>query len=451
MYTITMNQLSSTGEELFFDPRLKEYAIFNATLTREENKIATMQFTIYPSHPQFDNIALVTTEFYINDSKGHIICIVRPISKKVKMNGGIEYQCEEITGLFANIMTTPMVYELGGDIIHHQLAQRIASVTRTYRDYILPATQYRETSRTNMPYDPTWDFVTTAFDTDDNDYLAVDVVEPMWEVLRTLTVEGYGVGYLTSHYFRAGENYMPLIPITPASPIREKTANINFFTLGYLLEDELKISEQEIVFGKNLEDIFIETSIDDFYTRLWPIGEDVSTSKADRNKGAANKWPLTIENATNRAEWDEGAQYPAGWLGLRSEILQYGPIDKQMKFDKVKNANTLYTKAAEVFLSRPQTPFSKVVTLTGRDLVDAGVDISNIEFMTRVKCTSLLHGISDYYIVSRHIINFTNPTQSKIELGATQKSLTDITYENSSKASKAVFNLDDRIYGLENS
>lgn len=442
MYRITINQLPTLVEELFYDPRIKEYAIANATLTREVNKIATMEFTIYPSHPQFNNIELIRSELYIYNDNNDLICVVRPTSKKRTFNGGCEYQCEEITGMFADMMTMPQVYSWADTSFVVDLADRIDAVLCDYEnDYITRMSDW--CMRPHMPfYASSAGYTTQAFDEDLGAYFPIDEIEPRWDAFKKLTLDEHPEGYIVSAYLKKGHP-----TIQPISK-QEYTPVMNGFIVGFLLPDELLESSQSIDFGKNMEDLFIETSIDDFYTRLWPVGDDVSTSATNRQHGAANKWPKTIKAATNRRDWDIGNNQ-VGWMATREDVERYGPIDRVEKFEKQTRANALYNKGVEFFEQRNRTPFAREVTLTAVDLADAGVDISQIEFMTRVKCTSTEHGISDYYAVVKHVINFTNPTRSKIELGVTKKLLTDITHENAVRAARAEFDLDDRVFELE--
>ena len=445
MYRITINQLPTFVEELFYDPRIKEYALANAVLTREANKIATMEFTIYPSHPQFNNIELIRSELYIYNDNDILICVVRPISKKRLFNGGCEYQCEEITGVFEHMMTMVQAVKWNnGDFgpLTLTMSNRMDILMGIDgNDHIGYDSPDDFSYRPNMPFTSSFRFVTDSLDADLGTYFAINEIEPRWDVLKKLTLDEYPEGYIVPFYFKRGQHV-----ITPIYHI-EYFAD-NEFKVGFLFSDELPESEQAIDFGKNLEDLFVETSLDDFYTRLWPISDDVNTSTNERSKGASNKWPKTIRTATNRQSWDIGVR-GGGWLASRDAVERYGPIDKVEKFDKVTNSNTLYNKGVAMYNERNQTPFAREVTLTAVDLADAGVDISQIEFMTRVKCTSTEHGISDYYVVVKHVINFTNPTRSKIELGATKKLLTDITHENAVRAAKAEFDLDDRVFELE--
>lgn len=432
MYTVRIQarDYPNTEQELLYDPRIKEYAIVSPTLTREANKLSTFTFTIYPDHPCYGKIILKRTMFYIyrNDE---FICILRAIRCEQMMNGGLEYDCEEWLGIMDDYSAIPDGY---GTLT--TLDAVMSTIQYLYDEVKNPigAYLYDIGITYGHPYP-----ATSRFDSEVNEKkFAVSDYSGVFSVLSQYVLEKYN-GYLFVVYDNTKWRDI--------GPNHNLHRGLIHYT--YYAEDELPEGKQPIIFGKNLVNLFIETDSDDFFTRLIPLGKGKKTTNAQRNKGLPNSLPITVEGATNRDDRDLYKVSQREYIAFWNVVQQYGEIDKTIKWDDITTANKLYTKGLQYYIDNCGR-FAKTVQLDAVDLADAGIDIENIEFMTRVYCESSLHGIRQRYLVYKQIIRLDNVQKNRITLGKLKPSLTDVSASSAKANASAINSVDDRVFYLEN-
>lgn len=107
MYTMTMrtpNEQGQMGNYLkLYDPTLTEYGLEAPEMQLEANTINTLTFTIYDWNPRFNDLQLRKSVIYVYRD-GSLRMVFRPIKRKLNFQGGVEYTCEELTGLLNDIM-----------------------------------------------------------------------------------------------------------------------------------------------------------------------------------------------------------------------------------------------------------------------------------------------------------------------------------------------------------
>lgn len=215
MYRIMMDSA------LFFDPRVDGYPLGNPKLIREANKIGTLTFTIYPPHPAYGEIKMLTTVFSVYKD-GNLIYQGRPAYSKRTFRNGIEYKCEELTAVMNDFQFRPVAFQ-GGT---YQFFSSVISSANNYSGHI--------------GFNP-GDALNIASMDLKTDYTG------HWEALQKYLVSPYG-GYIIPRY----ENSM--------------------ITLDYLSEESLPESSQMITFGENMKDMFLEMDSQDTYSGIIPLG-----------------------------------------------------------------------------------------------------------------------------------------------------------------------------------
>ena len=83
---------------MLFDPRVERLsAMSSPILTQEADKLASLEFTLYPGHPLYDALQIRGTVLRVLED-GNLLLPVRVVSRKRTFKGGIEYKCEDIFG-----------------------------------------------------------------------------------------------------------------------------------------------------------------------------------------------------------------------------------------------------------------------------------------------------------------------------------------------------------------
>ena len=108
MYTMTMRNPGANGYDgepvlKLYDPTLTEYGLEAPEMQLEANMIGGLTFTIYDWNPRFNDLQLRKTAIYLYRD-GMLRMVFRPIKRRLTFHGGVEYTCEEMTGLLNDFM-----------------------------------------------------------------------------------------------------------------------------------------------------------------------------------------------------------------------------------------------------------------------------------------------------------------------------------------------------------
>lgn len=219
----------------------------------------------------------------------------------------------------------------------------------------------------------------TELDFGENDYIGY------WDYLQDNLIEPYG-GYLVSSWSE------------------------NSCTLHYYRDTDLPISSQQITFGDNMVDMYIDSDCDAAYSTVIPLGKD----------------GITIETvAPNERDFlTDGEAYA---LYGRREIVKEWP--------EIETASKLYQAAMNWMLTR-SLKLKDEITVSAYDLKYAGVDVSYLNFMENVPIVNALHGIDDMLPVKAMSISLDRPTANKYGLSNEPESVFDEDKKKSSLTDK---------------
>ena len=408
MYTIMLDKITP-----FYNPLDDTTPLFSPVITLEANKLATLTFTIYPDHPQYGNILLKRSRFWVYRD-GVFMMTFRPVNVRRNMRNGLEYQCEEAFGVLSDYIYTVNAYGDNNPVA--AIFNYIIATARVSLQYEQMAVGNISTALSGIALE---------------EKFAVKEYKPIYDVLS---------GFISDHEEYHGY-FVPRYSDATTPPT---------IYWDYLVENDLPLSQQSITFGRNLSDLLIDSELDDFFTVLIPLGADKKTSSADRAKGAANKEPLTIDEESRTITY-HGITVGVSSYGLEDIEYSniYGKIEKTASFPDVKTASALFDKGLE-YLENNRGNIAQTVEIKAVDLRDAGVDVEHLRWMTRVPVYSPVHGIAREYLLTRFEIHLDNPLGNVITLGDTKKTLTDIAASNAAAAGQQIGSLDNRVFGLEN-
>lgn len=368
MYTIYNNGA------LLFSPGFDEYTLEAPTLTLEANKFGTLQFTIYPDHPQYSHIDKLTSTIEIFKD-GVLYMQFRPVYSKRAFRNGVTYKCESILARLNDFQFRPFDYKTPDNYQGNTIAHFMQTVLDSYNGR-LPVDSPRRVLLGNVTV------------TDPNNYVHYSSIDylPHYEVLKTRLVDTHG-GYFM-----------------------ERHTNGNTY-IDYLREEDLPSATQPIRFGENMTDLFIETDSADTFSVLVPVGADVEYVD---EYGNTQRERLTI------ADVNQGVDY----LVNDTAVAIYGYRETSHRWPDVTVAANLKTKGEE-YLAQNAVKFKQTVSVTAIDLHNADSSISSYMWMQLVPVQSAVHDLNETYILTKLTLPLGNPLSGSIQLGGTQLLLSD--------------------------
>ena len=350
MFTITHNG------QTFYDPRLLGYPVDKPKLTRDANVFDSLTFTLYPQHPAYgllDKKSSILSLYRDNT----LICQFVPTYHLRTFNGGIEYKCKNIICFLDDFYFRPLEYT-------GTVSGLVTSVLTAYN------------ARVDTPYRITAGNIHTA----SIEYKTSDP-KTLWEALQEIPANCGG--YIAPR-FENGSIY-----------------------LDYLQDSDLTLCDQQIRFGDNMTDLFIETDTDNCFSVLYPFGTNEDNE------------------VVSIAEVNGGVDY----LEDATAVETYGRREKMITWTNVEDAADLKTRA-QAKLSQIAALFYEGVRLSAVDLHNLNVDTPALEFLQLIDCVSVPHGYTHRYPITKIEQPLDAPKSEDISLGKAPLSLTDrITLE----------------------
>lgn len=358
MYTIYVDG------RLLYDPRIADTALKSPTLELEANKHGSLSFTIHPTHAEYGNIQkLLSTLSVYRD--GQLVYQGRPTYSNRAFRKGIEYKCEEMTARMNDFLLRPGTY------------------TMTVHDFISAMlTGYNQRDAYTFPF-MIGDVISHA--ASEITYECKDYIG-YWDAMQEAVVKQLG-GYLVPRY------------------------EYGAVSIEYHSDETLPSAQQQIVFGKNMTDLFIETDTDETFSILVPTGADIET---EDEQGNITKTPLTIESVNG------GKDYIVNVVGF--DVC--GMREMHKRWETIDDAQTLLETARE-YLYNEAVRFSESVELSAVDLHNANVNVEAFWLLVWVTAVSSVHNLSARYVLKRIKIPLGSPNSSDISLGDTSRTLTD--------------------------
>ena len=176
-----------------------------------------------------------------------------------------------------------------------------------------------------------------------------------------------------------------------------RTRKSNGQTYIDLLLDYRNTNVPEIQFGVNLLDLTEETSIDELFTVLIPLGD--------------NNLDISSVNDGSDELIDE------------TGVARYGRIVKTHVFSGVSNAQTLLENGRRFLANQSNIP--STFSVKAIDIHFINPDIKSIHCGDRVHINSAPHGILDYMTCTRIEYDLENPENTVYTFGIPHQTLTD--------------------------
>lgn len=365
------------------DIRIKDTRLFEPKLSHEVNKAGSFTFTIYKTHPYISRINKMKSIIAICDESG-IIWRGRILNSTGGFYDQMACICEGELAFFNDSCIRP--YDYQGDL-------------QGYFEFLI--------EQHNDQVDEERQFIVgNVTVTDPNDYLHFSSTQypNTLDELNSKLVDKYG-GYI---WFRHEDDGV---------------------YIDYL-EDSPYLCDQKIEFGKNLLDLSQVVKGQDVATVIIPRGAKI----ADNNGDTETEQRVSIESVNDDKDYvvnEEAAEL-------------FGRISKVIEWDDVTEPSNLLRKAQEYAADAGNLVTS--ITLTAIDLHHMDLNISSFRLFRYVQVISKFHELDNYYLIKKIDINLVNPTDGKLTVGTTFKTLVDKQVESSNKYSNIV----ERVEETEN-
>lgn len=384
MYQILLDDI------VFYDVRDRDLNIENPTLDLEINKVGTLKFKIFPSHPYFNNLENKVSKFTIKKGnrtifKGRMVNEEQGInnSKNIEVEGCLVYLNDSVV----------RPYEFTGTPAEHftNLINNHNSQVAEYQKFIIG------------------DITVT----DPNNYITRSSTnyENTWDVLNGDLLNKLG-GYLRLRFEEDG-------------------------TYIDYLEDFDDTSTQVIELGQNLIDVLVKNNAAKVYSVVIPLGAEQAEVKDEDGNVITPKQRLTIESVNNGLDYliNEEALNKYGWIVAPT---------KDTTFEDVTIASNLMTKGQK-YLDNEAVMLKSTLEVSPVDLNLTNSQIEAFFIYEYIRFVSKVHNINERYLSTKISIPLKNPKNMKLTLGEETSSLTGIQMGNGSK----VDNLVNRIETVE--
>lgn len=376
------------GNSLVYEPGDMDLALLTPKLTLEMGKAGSLEFTVPAGHPYMNELKQLTKPVSVDLDgekvfRGRILSGTRTFynQREVYCEGDLSYLIDSVQkAVKFNGKTHALFRQIIANHNARMPAEKqftVGNITVENRDIILTG-QSDDISQ--------YDYKQIAINS------VVDNWNTTYDYIETCLISYCG-GYLVTR--RVGD-----------------TTYIDW------INDYTSTASQEIVFGENLLDLQDETSAEDIFTVLIPIG--------DNN--------LTIKTVNNNS--DE--------IVDSAKVAKYGRIVKTNVFSNVTNPQTLLENGRRYLANNGDVPTT--LTLTAVDLHSVYPEITAIHLGDRVYIRSDPHGLSQYLTCTKIEYDLERPENTVYTFGREKQSLTQ-RYREDRRISKDTYSNDENYGG----
>lgn len=356
---------------LIYDTKVESLKIFSAKLELELNKTGSFDFSIFPSHPYFDNLKRLKSIITVYQD-GYLLFRGRILNDEQGFYNEKQVSCEGELAFLLDSVQRPYDFLSG---------ENHTTISELFTYYI---------NNHNLQVDEEHKFkVGNITVVDPNNYIVRSDSQYLttWESINQKLINSYG-GYLWVRH-EADGNY-----------------------IDYLADFDT-ISSQTVEFGKNLLSLNKITKGEDIATAIIPLG-----AKLKDEEGNDTEFRLTI------SEINEGVDY----VFNQDAVNEYGWIFKTVIWDDVTVITNLKRKAEEYLADS----MNLVVTieLDAVDLSMMNTEISAFKMGNYIRVITSPHSLNSSFLVKKLSIDLLNPKSNKLTLGTTYSTFTEQTSGN---------------------
>ena len=403
---------------ILYDSDLNEFQLGNPVLKQELNMVDELSFTIYPNHPYFNNISMLSSEIKLFRDD-NLIFKGRVISSELGFRGEKKIVCGGSLAFLLDTVIRP--FDFPDDPQFSDFNPDENNVIKYFLNWILnchnsQAKDFQKIQLGNVTI------------TDPNNYLSRSSIEYLssWEVINSRLLKSYG-GYLVIRE-ENGINYLDYL---------------EDFTSGGTKSGNKLVCTQKIEFGANLLDLTEELSGADIKTGIIPLGARLE----DENGNQTDKY-LAIESLPD-CELSPGIIKTGDHILNTNLAKNYGVIYEVVKWEDIRVPENLQSKALSYLAD--SIKFKNEITIKAIDLKLTNDQIGAFKVGEYIRCQSSPHGIDDLYLLQKISIDMKNPQNTTIELNKSSLTFTDKVLENKKNADNIINRVDRVERGYLNS
>ena len=378
---------------ILYDQREDELIVGNPKCQLEVNTVGSASFNIYATHPYYDRPQKLRSVFEISQD-GHVIFRGRMTEdsrdfdnmKAIDIEGAMAYFNDSIVRPFA----FPEDWEGNAAYI---TAKQSGNVVEFFLKWLIDNhnSQVEEFQQFKLGN------VTV---TDPNNYISFESsdYDNTWSTLESKLFKGSLGGYLCIRYEEDG-NY-----------------------IDYVSDFEFT-NVQRIEYGKNLLDIKSDSDATETYSAVLPLG----MKKKDIVEGSDDESRLNISALPDGKITDDIVK-EGDILYSISARQNYGFVcapPSETTFEDVSLAENLQTRGIE-YLSSTGVMLKNTITINAVDLHFTDEEIAAFRIYRNVLVYSKPHEHEGMYKLTKLDIDIMNPQNTKITLGDTTQTLTDV-------------------------
>ena len=396
-------------EYILYDSSLNEFQVGSPILKQELNTANELTFTIYPTHPYFNNISKLSSivRVYRNDN---LLFKGRVIDSELGFRGEKKIICEGALAFLLDSVIRP--FDFPNDEQFSDLDYEHDNVIEYFLNWII--SKHNEQAKDFQKI-----LLGNVTVTDPNNYLSRSSIEYLssWEVITSRLLKIYG-GYLVIRE-ENGINYLDYLE--------------DFTSDGTKSGNKL-VCTQKIEFGANLLDLTEEISGADIKTGIIPLGariEDPDGNQTDEY--------LTIESLPDGI-LSEGILKTGDHILNTTLAETYGVIYEVVKWEDVKIAENLQAKALSYLAD--SVKFKSEISIKAIDLKLTNDQIGAFKIGEYIRCLSSPHGLDDLYLLQKISIDMKNPQATTIELNKLSLTFMDKVLENKKNTDNIITRVD---------
>lgn len=363
-------------DTLIYSPSVAQMCLYDIVLNMEDNSAGTLNFYITSGHPAFLGLKKLASLITVKDG-GAVLWKGRIIADGQDINNIKQIQCEGKLA-FLNDSIFPE-FEFSG------------SPERLFTEIMQNHNRHVSDRQKLLPGKVTV--------RDSNDYIvrSSDRAAKTWQALKEKCFQSSLGGHLRIRYEPDGD---------------------------YLdwLEDYTEISGQPITFGKNIIDLLVNTSAAGTYTAIRPLGAVINAAAGDEADGTEYGKAARMGSRIDIKTVNGGQEYLVNEEKASEYGIIYADPDDSIWEDVTLPKNLL--RKAEQKLASGIT-LKKTIDVRAVDLNLTNSEIEALKVCTYVQVISPLHGIAEYYLLSKAEIHIDSPERTQYTLGAVKATLTD--------------------------
>lgn len=377
-------QIKCDGHAIL-DLRDDDLIVANPTVSLENNTVGVGSFTIYKNHPNFGVMHHMKSIFEVRDDVGAIFR-GRMTDDTVDFDHGKSVDLEGVGAFLNDSIVRP--YKFPDDFLDDDryiaAAGNGGNVVEFFLQWLI--------DNHNAQVEDFQRFKLGVVDVGDvNNYITRENsgYESTWANIESRLFKSSLGGFLCFRYEKDG-NYIDY------------------------RADFTKTNKQEIVLGENMLDLSGQTSAQETYSAIIPLGKEIGDTSTR----------LTIKDLPDGNITDDVVK-DGDMIYSIDAVARYGKICVVGDYSDITDAENLLDKAVDQLVS-DGVMLTNTVEVKAVDLHLSDAEIESFRMYQNVSVRSATHGLSAVYRLSKLTIPLLDPGGTEIVAGKTQKTLLDM-------------------------